>query len=54
MSTLEMDREIKNTVQATEAVELLDCGRVSERTNGITFLLLFELGAPPNNKLFLL
>jgi hypothetical protein len=54
MSTLEMDREIKNTVQATEAVELLDCGRASERTNGITFLLLFELGAPPNNKLFLL
>jgi len=53
MSTLEAEREIKNTVQATEAVEIIDCGRASERTNGIPFLLLFELSAPPNNKLFL-
>ena len=53
MSTLEAEKEIKNTVQATEAVEIIDCGRASERTNGIPFLLLFELSAPPNNKLFL-
>ena len=54
MSTLEAETEIKNTVQATEAVEIIDCGRASERTQGIPFLLLFELGIPPNNKLFLL
>ena len=54
MSTLEVETEIKNTVQATETVEIIDCGRASERTQGIPFLLLFELGAPPNNKLFLI
>jgi hypothetical protein len=53
MSTLDVETEIKNKVQATEAVELIDCGRASERTNGIPFLLLFELSAPPNNKLYL-
>jgi hypothetical protein len=53
MSTLEAETEIKNTVQATEAVEIIDCGRASERTNGIPLLLLFELGTPPNNKLYL-
>ena len=54
MSTQEIERKIKNTVQATEAVEIIDCGRASERTQGIAFLLLFELGIPPNDKLFLL
>ena len=54
MSTLEATRESKNTVQATEAVEIIDCGRASERTQGVSFLILFELGAPPHNKLFLL
>lgn len=53
MSTLEAETEIKNTVQATEAVEIIDCGRVSERTKGVAYLLLFELGTPPTNKLFL-
>lgn len=53
MSTLEVETEIKNAVQTTEAVEIIDCGRASECTKGIPFLLLFELGAPPNNKLFL-
>jgi hypothetical protein len=53
MSTLETETDIKNTVQATEAVEIIDCGRVSERTQGTSFLILFELGAPPLNKLFL-
>jgi hypothetical protein len=54
MSTLEIERKIKNTVQATEAVEIIDCGRASERTQGVSFLILFELGAPPYDKLFFL
>jgi hypothetical protein len=53
MSTLEVETEIKKTVQATEAVEIIDCGRASERTQGVPFLILFELGTPPTNKLFL-
>jgi len=52
MSTLDAETEIKNTVRATEAVEIIDCGRASERTNGMTLMLLFELGTPPNNKMF--
>lgn len=52
MSTLEIERKIK--VQATEAVELIDCGRASERTQGVSFLILFESGIPPLNKLLLL
>jgi hypothetical protein len=35
MSTLEIERKIKNTVQGTEGVEILDCGRASERTQGV-------------------
>ena len=48
MSTLEIERKIK--VQATEAVELIDCGRASERTQGLAFLLLFEAAIPPNDR----
>ena len=61
MSTLET--EIEKTVQATDVVPLdlcasgqmgiMDCGRASERTQGVPLLLLFELGTPPTNKLFL-
>jgi len=54
MGTLEIERKIKNTVQATEAVEIIDCGRASERTQGVSVLILFEMGTPPQNKLFLL
>jgi hypothetical protein len=63
MSTLEVETEIKKTVHATDAVTpkspvygrfgLVDCGRASERTQGVPLLLLFELGTPPTNKLFL-
>jgi hypothetical protein len=63
MSTLEAETDIKKTVLATEAVPpevpasnrlaILDCGRASERTQGIPLLLMFELGTPPANKLFL-
>ena len=54
MSTLEIERKIKNAVQATEAVEVIDCGRASDRTQGVSFMILFELGAPPYDKLLLL
>jgi hypothetical protein len=53
MNTLEVETDIKNTMQATEAVEIIDCGRVSESTHGLMFLFAFELGIPPNDKLFL-
>jgi len=63
MSTLEVETDIKKTVQATDAVapealasdrwRIIDCGRASERTQGVPLLLLFELGTPPTNKLFL-
>ena len=53
MSTLEVETDIKKTVQATDVVRILDCGRASERTQGVPLLLLFELGTPPTNKLFL-
>jgi hypothetical protein len=48
MNTLEVETEI-TTMQTTEAVEMLDCGRVSERTHGLIYLFLFELGVPPQN-----
>ncbi len=51
MNTLEAETEIKATVQATEVVELIDCGRVSEHTRGFQFLIMFELGVPPLNTL---
>ena len=63
MSTLEIETEIKKTVRCTQTVtpkartcgqlEIIDCGRASERTQGIPLLLLYELGTPPANKLFL-
>ena len=52
MNTLEAETDNKDTAQTTEVVQLLDCGRASERTRGTSFLILFELGAPPLNKLF--
>jgi hypothetical protein len=30
---------------------LIDCGTASKVTKGVPFLLLYELSAPPNNKL---
>ena len=62
MSTLEVETEIKKTVHATDAAApeglasgrsgMIDCGRASERTQGVPLLLLFELGTPPTNKLY--
>jgi len=51
MRTLKVENG-KRTL-AKDAVFLVDCGRVSKRTRGVPLLILFELGAPPNNKLFL-
>ncbi len=63
MNTLEVETDIKKTVQATEVVRpgasasgqmgMMDCGRASERTQGVPLLLFFELGTPPTNKLYL-
>ena len=50
MSTLEAEMEIKTSVQVPEAVEIIDCGRASERTRGQSFLFLFEAGIPPNDR----
>jgi hypothetical protein len=53
MNTLEAETEIKSTVQTTEAVELIDCGRVSETTQGFSFLMLYEGGIPPTDRILL-
>ena len=57
MNTLEVATEIEQTVAPQAAAcgraGLIDCGRASERTQGVPLLLLFELGTPPTNKLFL-
>ena len=54
MSTLKVETEIKNPAQATDAVEIIDCGCASERTRGAVFFLLWEAGTAPTNKMFLL
>ena len=54
MSTLEVEKDLDNDVRATEAVEIMDCGRASERTRGIPFLILWELNFPPNDTLLVL
>ncbi len=52
MNTLEAETDIKKPVKATEVVAMIDCGRASERTRGTMYLILFELGFPPLDKLF--
>lgn len=32
---------------------LIDEGKASKETKGVPFLLLFELGTPPTNRLYL-
>ncbi len=53
MSTLEAERDIKMTVQTTEAVEFIDCGRASEQTRGLPLFLLYEGSLPPIDKFIL-
>jgi hypothetical protein len=52
MNTLEAETEIKKPVKATEVVGIIDCGRASERTRGTFFLILWELGIPPADKMY--
>lgn|GEM_PF-1844994 len=47
------ESKVENELKATGSFELTDCGRASEVTRGIPLVLLFELGNPPFNKLFL-
>ena len=53
MSTLEIETEIEEEVPATEAVEIVDCGRATERTRGLPLLIFPEGGVPPFNTLLL-
>jgi hypothetical protein len=53
MSTLKIETEIENPAQTPHAVEIIDCGRASERTQGVVFTLFWEPGTAPTNKLFL-
>ncbi len=47
MSALKM--EGKERVRAGDAVEIIDCGRASERTKGGFLLIFLEGGTPPFN-----
>jgi hypothetical protein len=47
MSALELE-EIER-VRAEAAVELIDCGRASERTKGTLILIFTEHSVPPMN-----
>ena len=44
--------EVDERVRAEEAVEIIDCGRASERTKGSFQFILLELSNPPFNWLF--
>ncbi len=45
--------EHRNRTQAADARLLIDCGRASRRTRGVPLLFLFEIAAPPLDRLFL-
>ena len=44
---------VDDTSEETGTFELMDCGQASEVTRGIPLVILYELGIPPWNKLFL-
>jgi len=46
--------QTENEDVSAGSFELTDCGRASEVTQGVPLVLLFELGTPPWNKMFLL
>ncbi len=50
MSTLDSEMEIRETVETTEAVELIDCGLASDQTQGMALFLLYEGSLPPIDK----
>ncbi len=47
MSALKVEGEER--VRAGDAVEIIDCGRATERTKGGFLLILLEGGTPPFN-----
>ena len=48
MSALKLDN-VEERVRAEDAVEIIDCGRASERTKGGFMLILLEPSSPPFN-----
>ncbi len=52
MSALKLEHA-EQRVRAEDAVEIIDCGRASERTKGTQLLILLENGWPPFNWLWL-
>jgi hypothetical protein len=44
--------ELKQEQVAQEPLELIDCGPASEKTKGVAFYFLLEVGPPPFHKLF--
>lgn len=53
MSALKLEHA-EQRVRAGDAVEIIDCGRASERTKGTPLLILTENGWPPFNWLWLI
>jgi hypothetical protein len=53
MSTLEVEMDLDDNSAAMDAVQMIDCGRATKRTRGFMFIILFELGTPPNDGLLL-
>jgi len=49
------ESSVIESMRAEEAapIQPIDCGRASESTRGLPLYILFELGWPPNNKMFL-
>lgn len=45
--------DINEDVQAPEAIELIDCGRASEKTQGTMLILFYENSPPPHDYLYL-
>lgn len=50
MKTLKANTDKK--IQALDTAALIDCGRASEQTQGLMFLIFNELGLPPVNLFF--
>jgi hypothetical protein len=47
-----LKKEGEERVRAEDAVEIIDCGRASERTKGTSVGWLLEMGFPPFNYSF--
>lgn len=48
------DAEMLQTSPTADTIELIDCGSASKLTQGVPLLLLFEVSAPPLDRIFLL